>query len=173
LTRKEQDAIWDDLAAEGGNRVQRAIWALIGGGPKQAGALIQDRLKLPQPVEPQRLLRLIADLDADRFAVREKAAEELEKLTDLAAPALEKALQGNPSPETRQRIESILGKLAVDTTPAPEVLRGLRAVEVLEWIGGPEARDQLERIARTEPPSRVSKAALSALKRLGGRTAEP
>jgi WD40 repeat protein len=54
LTRKEQDGIWDDLAAEGGNRVQRAIWALIG-APKQAGALIQDRLKLPQPFEPQRL----------------------------------------------------------------------------------------------------------------------
>ncbi|OAI48667.1 hypothetical protein AYO44_06805 [Planctomycetaceae bacterium SCGC AG-212-F19] len=171
LTAQALDAFWNDLATDGGKRVQLAIGALAG-VPKQSEPLIKERLKLPQPVDPQRLRRRITDLDAELFAVREQATAELEKLAELAAPALETTLKGKPSLETRQRIETILGKLTVAGTPAPEVLRGLRAVEVLERIGSPEARQQLEAFARTEPPSRVSKNAQAALQRLAARPAQ-
>ena len=47
---------------------------------------------------------LIAGLDSDLRAVRERSTRELRRLGKTAAPALRNALAGNPSPEARLRI---------------------------------------------------------------------
>jgi WD40 repeat protein len=172
LTARQLDGLWEGLAGDGGSQVHDAVWALSG-TPRQAEPLIRERLKLPQLLEARRLERLIADLDSDRFTVREEASRELEKLADLAAPALQKAREGKPSLETKQRLEQILGKLSAEAVPARETLRGLRAVEVLERIGSPEARKQLERLAAANPPTRLSQDAESALKRVVARPSQP
>ena len=62
----------------------------------------------------------IADLDSKTFAVRQKATEELEKLGELAVPALEDRLQNNPSLEVKQRLEKLLAKLQTGLPPPPE-----------------------------------------------------
>jgi hypothetical protein len=51
-------------------------------------------------IDNGRLARLIALLENERFGVREKAAEELLELPDLAEPALRKALTASSSLET-------------------------------------------------------------------------
>jgi hypothetical protein len=56
--------------------------------------------------------RLLADLDSDRFAVRQQAEAELEKMGWMVEPALCKALESKPSLEMRRRIETVLAKLA-------------------------------------------------------------
>ena len=96
--------------------------------------------------------------------MREKATRDLNDLGEAAGPALRKAINGRPSAEVRARTSRLLEKLA---TPSPNLLRGLRAVEALESVGGPEAREVLERIAGGAADSRLTRAAKASLERLG------
>jgi hypothetical protein len=111
----------------------------------------------------------VADLDADAFAVREKASQELEQLGPAAEPALLKALQDKPAPELRQRVESLLKRLETDT-PSAERLRSLRALEVLEHLGTPEARATLEALAKGAVGAWLTEEARLACERLARRS---
>jgi hypothetical protein len=114
------------------------------------------------------LKRLLAQLDSDQFEERETAADALEELGDLAGPTLGAVLAGRPSAEVRRRVDSLLGKL--DALPSgPRRLREIRAVEVLERAGTPEARRLLERFAAGAPAARLTREANAALERLRDR----
>src|SRR5205807_5563350 len=65
-------------------------------------------------------------------------------------PALQKTLAGNPTLETRRRIEPLVAKLTGGILNA-EQIRVVRAVEVVERIGTPEARQLLESLAQGAP----------------------
>lgn len=120
---------------------------------------------------PKHLARLIADLDAAQFAVREKATRDLEQLGALARPALRQALAGRPSAEVRQRVEALLQK-PQRFLFTPEELRGWRAIEALEWIGTADARRVLERLVREGPDtSLLCRDAGATLERLRRRPA--
>jgi hypothetical protein len=69
--------------------------------PERAVAVLQRRLRPAAGPEAKRLARLLADLDSDRFADRDKATRELEKLGRLAEPALRRLLADPPSLEVR------------------------------------------------------------------------
>jgi outer membrane protein assembly factor BamB len=74
-----------------------------------------DTLPAPPPPDPKRVAeaaRWIKDLDSDRFAIRQKATEELEQLGGAAGPALHEQLRTKPSLDVRTRIESLLQKLS-------------------------------------------------------------
>jgi hypothetical protein len=66
------------------------------------------------------------------------------------------------------RIEALLGKLEGPVASA-ETLRSIRAVEALEHIATPEARDLLDRLAAGAPEARLTREAKAALERLGRR----
>ena len=68
--------------------------------------------------------------------------------------------------EVRQRVEQLLRKLT-SSVPPPEVLRGIRAVEVVEEIATPEARQLLDALAQGVPEGRLTREAKLALQRLG------
>src|SRR5262249_49058428 len=104
-------------------------------------------------------------LDDGRFAVRDRAARELEQALDRAEPVLRRALDSVPSVEVRQRVEQLLRKM-----PA-ERLRVGRAVGVLERLGNPEARALLANLAGGEPEACVTQEAKAALERLARRAA--
>src|SRR5207244_4307264 len=101
-------------------------------------ALLKGRLRPAAPPDDKRIARLIADLDGDDFDTRERAAREVAAIGEAAEPALRKALAGDPSAELRRRAEEVLRQ--IDPSQAGEVVRGVRAVEVLESLGTPEAR---------------------------------
>src|SRR5262249_50791298 len=107
--------------------------------------------------------------DSDSFVVREKAVQELEKLTELARPALQQALAGKPTLETRRRLEHLLKKLDQPIRD-PEVLRTLRALEVLEHHDGPEVRTILETLAGGGAAARLTEEAKASRERLAKRT---
>jgi hypothetical protein len=65
----------------------------------------------------------IADLDSNDFRKRAKAFEELDKLGDLARPALEKLLASKPAVETRQRAQMLLEKLASGESKAERLTK--------------------------------------------------
>jgi RNA polymerase sigma factor (sigma-70 family) len=155
---------WTDLAARDAPRAFAAIRKL-GATPSQALGLFRERVRPATPADPHQLAGLLANLDSDRFALRRQAQAELEALGDLAEPALRKALAGDCSLELRQRLEQLLDKLA-GQAPVAGKLRDLRAVELLEWIGGSEARQLLQVLAEGAPQARLTQEARSAIRRL-------
>jgi hypothetical protein len=164
----EIERLWADLGGADGARAYRARWALAAARP--ALPFLAERLRPVPPVQAELLTRLIADLDSDQFRVRRRASKELGQLGDLAEPALRKALAGKPPPETRRRLELLLDQVA-GRTLSSEQLHALRAVEVLEQIGTPGARQVLEGLARGAPGARLTREAGASLERLAGRRA--
>lgn len=123
-------------------------------------------------VDTRTISQLVADLDSDRFETRQHASEQLEKLAELAEPALHRALQDKPPLERRQRIDQLLEKLAVQRdTPSPERLRMLRALEALEQMQTPDARRALEEYAKGAAAADLTQEANAALGRLAKRLA--
>jgi hypothetical protein len=116
-------------------------------------------------VANERLRRLIADLDSDTFAVRDKATKELAKIGEGAAPALRAALKDKPSLETRKRLEELIQRIERKTLSAYE-LRILRAIDVLERQGTAAARELLKALAAGASEALTTTAARAALKRL-------
>jgi WD40 repeat protein len=166
LGRAGLERCWLDLLDADASRAHRAVWMLVA-APEEAVPFLGERLRrVAVPPDPKRLAQLVADLDSDRFAVREQASGELARLGDWAAPALRQALQGKPSPEVRRRAEEVLRQVEVDEVLVEEIVRGLRAMRVLEQAGTAEARAVLGALARDDPDGRLGREARQALARL-------
>jgi len=118
------------------------------------------------------IAKFIGALDADSFVERQKAAKDLAALGRMAEEPLKTALAGKPSAEARQAIEDLLDKLRDKGGPPLELVRPLRAVEVLEDLGTSEARKVLEVLARGQAEAPLTVAARDALGRLD-RAVEP
>jgi WD40 repeat protein len=161
---------WSDLANKDAPTAFRARGALVA-APAEALELLTKRLHPAQSADAQRLRRLLADLENEQFAVREKAQEELAKLGDLAEPALRQTLANNPSLELRRRVQTVLERLRGPVTQ-PRMLQSLRAVTVLEDIGTPQARLLLEELAKGAPEARLTREAKASLRRLDLRRAD-
>jgi hypothetical protein len=114
--------------------------------------------------DPKRVAKLIADLDSDDFAVRDQASKDLRNLSRLIVPALRKAVESKQSPETTRRLEELLDE-ATKGSAAPEMLRVGRALETLELMGGTEARQTLETLAKDSRIKWLHDAAAESLKR--------
>jgi hypothetical protein len=165
LTPEQLTELWSVLTGDDAAKAYRAMSALSASA--DAVPFLKDRLKpVPEP-DPAALARWIAHLDSPSFPLRNRAAGELERLGDLAAPALQQLLAGRPALEVRQRVERLLDKLAPGQTPAPETLRALRVVEILEQLGTPEADRMLKALANGAAGARLTNEAEAALGRLG------
>lgn len=165
LSPAQLEKLWNDLADIDAAPAYQAVWALADSGA-QAVSFLSERLR-PTALPPDAALvpRLIAELDDDRFAVRERASAELERLGRLAVPALKRTLEGQPSPEVRRRIEMLLEKLD-GAELSPERLRASRALQVLALIGSAEARQVIERVAQGPPADDLTQEAKVALEHL-------
>jgi hypothetical protein len=161
----EIERLWADLGSAGGIRAYRALWAMA--AARQAVPFLAQRLRPVAAVEEKRLTRLIADLDSDRFGVRNQASDELRRLAELAEPALRKARAGEISLEVGRRLKALLEEYR---TPPNEQLQVLRALEVLEHTGTASARQLLRHLAKGTPAARVSREAKAALERLERRS---
>jgi hypothetical protein len=110
-----------------------------------------------------RLKLLIAQLNDDAFQTREKAQRELEDMGDLASAILHRTLEAKPSTEVRRRIEGILDKVK---PLSPEKRQYLRAIDVLEQLATPDAKELLRALGEGAPGTQVTAAAHAALDRL-------
>lgn len=155
----DAETTWKDLASADAAQAYRAMHSLRA-HPATALPLFAKHLRPVPAVEANRLVELIHRLDADEFEQREAASRELEKLGAIAEPALRRALRQDPSLEMRRRTLALLDKLVL---PSADVLRSLRAVEVLEQIGDAEARRLLEKLAAGAAEARLTREAKAAL----------
>jgi hypothetical protein len=168
LSAKELEACWADLADADAAKAFQALHTLIR-AQQQSVAFLKERLRPVSPVAAKAIATWIADLDSEQFATRSKAETELEKLEELAEPALRRALREGPSLlELRRRLEALLTRLEGPIVSA-ETLRRLRASEVLEHIGSDDARSVLRALAEGAPVARLTREAKAALERLRSR----
>jgi hypothetical protein len=168
LAERDLDRLWADPAGEDAARAYGAMFVL-GRSAAQAVSYMGRRLQpVREKVAPERVERRLGDLDSDDFATRERAIRELGRHAELVAPRLRQALEAAPSPEARARLERMLAKAEkVEWEPGP--LRALRAIEVLEQIGTPEARAVLRAMAQGEAAARLTEEANASLERLTRR----
>jgi WD40 repeat protein len=164
---RDREELWNELAGEDAVRADRAMQTLLT-TPKETVAFLKERLRPVAEATPERLKRLLADLDSGEFDEREKAAQELERLGEQAEALLRQALAGKPSAELRRRLEPMVQKLDQRVLSSEQV-RDLRALEVLEKIAGAEARQVLEALAGGAALDRRTREAKAALERLGRR----
>jgi WD40 repeat protein len=166
LSAERLEALWAELAGDDGARAQRAVAELVR-SPRTAAFLGK---ALPAAgVTAERLAALIADLDHDEFERRERASRELTELRELSKLAIRKALEARPAPEARRRLRQVLEAIN-GKVPSPSWLRSVRAIQVLEGIGTPEARRILQGLAKGAPEARLTQEAKASLERLERRS---
>jgi WD40 repeat protein len=163
LSAARLDAAWADLASDKADAAYQAMCALAQ-SPDQAVPLFRAHLRPVPAADLKRLGERLRELDSDEFAVREQAERALAEAGEAAEPTLRASLSASPSAEARSRLERLLQRLG-----GPEHLRRDRALEVLEWDAGKEARELLHELARGMPGARLTREARACLDRLGKR----
>jgi WD40 repeat protein len=166
---KDLATVWQDLADADAARGDRAIRTLVA-VPAQAVPWLRERLRPMAAGDRERIKARLAELDSNEFEVREQATAALMQLEEMALPGLQEVLKGKPSLEVRRRVEVLVARLEQPVPPGPR-LRALRALEVLEAIGTPEARKVLEGLAQGAPEARLTQEAKASLLRLDRRSA--
>jgi WD40 repeat protein len=161
------EASWEALGEQDAGRAYRAIGALAG-DPARAVAFLREVVEPAAGADPKLLAQLLAELDDPKFAVRERAGARLQALGEGAAAALRQAAEKGASAELRRRAGQLLADVGIRPPTRAEV-RALRAVEVLERAGTPEAIDLLKKLAAGAAEVIPTPQARAALERLTAR----
>jgi hypothetical protein len=166
LSSEQLAGLWSNLGSGDARRGHQAMIRLAA-APAEAVALLRQRVKpaTGKPLEAQEVEQRIAELEDDSFAVREKASRALEDAGRSVRPALLEALEAKPGLEKKRRLQRLLEGMRAPG-PAPALVRALRAVELLERLGTPEARRLLETLAGGQPGARLTAESRAALRRL-------
>ncbi len=162
----EIEKLWDDLKSEDAPKAYAAMRRLAA-SPENV-SFIARQIKHKADVGEDRVLKLIAELDGQRFAQREAASRELKQMGAVARPALAAVLASKPTLEVRRRVEALQAdeKPPERLVPPGETLRRYRAVQVLEWSRSREARALLNTLAEGPDHSSVAREARAARERL-------
>jgi WD40 repeat protein len=168
LASEPADRLWAELGSDDAAAMHRASWVLVAAG-EEAVPVLARRLE-PVPTDQalgEKVARLVAQMDDDLFSVREQASRHAAALGEPAEPHLLEALKSTNSAEARHRIRRLLAEIAArPLTLTAEQQRAIRAVQILEQIGGDEARAIFERVAQGQPSARLTQEAKNALARL-------
>jgi hypothetical protein len=163
---KEMAGWWADLAAEDARRAYHAVWRLAEVPHDTIVSYLRSRLKPVGDIDFKKMRDLIEDLDSDSFEVREKAFRQLEELGSAAVPALREALEKRPpSAEASRRLEKLLSR-PEGLMIAPETLRHLRAMQILERLASKEAHTLLTELSKGTVHAPETQEAKAALQRL-------
>lgn len=164
----EPAALWQTLSGKSAREAWAAIRELTE-RPDVAIKLVRENVKpVASPAMPTAddVAKLISNLDAPAFAARETAMKDLKRLGKMVELDLRKARDTTPSPETKERIEKLLGFIVKPLVPNPTEAR---AIELLERIGNAEAKAELAKFAAGDPASLMTQDAAASLKRLKGK----
>jgi WD40 repeat protein len=168
LSPARLEECWAVLHGNDARAAYLALWTLVAAS-RQSVPFLVGKLRPVEALEPIRLARLVAGLDADVFADREQAEADLAKLGEKVEPVLRKLSKESPSAEVRRRSEGLLARI----TGAPDRLYAGREVAVLEYTATPESRRLLEILAGGLPGAGLTSEAHEALKRLNPSVAPP
>jgi WD40 repeat protein len=157
--------LWTALVSDDAPKAFAAQCALACGG-ESAVAALRKRLRpaAGTPLAAATLADLVKKLDDDDFDARRAAFAALAKEGKSAESHLRAALGGKPSAEVARRAKQLLAQMGRHGASG-EALRGVRALEVLEWIGTP-ARTLVEELARGRADHPLTREAQATLRRM-------
>jgi WD40 repeat protein len=158
LTAEEFDELWDELGDADAFNSYRAIRHMAA-EPQRSTALLAKHLEPVPSGDEKRLEKLVADLQNANGGIRRKAMTELRGFGEAALGALSQIPQNQ---RHQQSIMIVMNKLEVRYA-TPERARALKAVQILERIGTPEAKQSLEKLAKGAAGTRLTVAAKTAL----------
>jgi hypothetical protein len=160
-------ALWSDLVNPDAEKAD-AAWRKLGSAGDNAIAFLRQQIRpIATPVvDLKQIEKLLAELDSEKFAIRERATKELLAAGELAIVPIQRWLEKQPSGEATRRARIILGKLAepVLTTDRRCVLE---AIALLEQLRTAPARALLEEIEREALVPQICAEARQALRRVG------
>lgn len=159
---KRLESLWESLG-EPAASAYPAVWEFAD-HPASSVPFLRERVKPADRPAPEMVRKLIDQLSSDAFRTREDAAKRLIAMQEPVLGALEEERRRTDSEELKTRLDKIAR--TVRTSLSPEVLRSLRAVTVLEWVGGKEAAELIDRLAKGDESARLTQAARAAQKRL-------
>jgi WD40 repeat protein len=159
------EAMWHALRGTDPARAHQAALKLVA-DPAVAVPTLRTRLKPVPAPDTKKLTQLLEDLDNKDFQTRQRASADLEKLGELAEHAVKQALAAQPGLERRQRLEKVRDRLLTTAALPAEQCQALRALEVLERVGSPEAKQVLRHVATGAEGARLTREARAALTRL-------
>jgi hypothetical protein len=166
LSVDDLECAWLELQSGDAAAAFKAVRLLVRASA-QAIAFLGSRIRPLDRPDPEAVARHIADLDHKEFRKREAAARSLAELGERAREAMTQALNSGPSPETRDRLERLL---AADEKPTSDQLRCLRAIEIVEMVGTPDASELLAAWAGGAPGSQFTTEASSVASRMRERS---
>ena len=166
LNMQDLTALWADLANPDAEKADGA-WRKLGAAGDSAVPFVRQQIRsiaVPasklMPIE-----KLIAELDSDQFATRERATRELMAAGELAIVPLQRHLEKGLSAEVEKRINGVLKKLGQPVLTI-ERMRVLEAIELLEELRTAKALALLEETERDALIPQICLAARQALQRL-------
>ncbi len=155
---------WVALASDGSASYWAAVSLAKSGDA--AVAMLGERLRPPKN-DSEHIEALIAELDHDDFETRKKASEALEAFGPWAEDAFKRRLAADPSTEVRGRLTALLAQNKEGAAASREQQRRIRAIQALELIGTPAAREVLEALGKGSPFAKIRVEAQTALLRMG------
>jgi WD40 repeat protein len=166
-TELDSEAAKRAVSDLGGDDAAKAFAAIasLSASPRTSVELLKDQLKPAQGEDAAIIARLISQLDSEEFAQRRKAFETLSKMGSQAHSALKKTLAEPSSLEVCHAAKELL-ELTAPGRLTPELVKQIRALEVLESAATPEAKRVIEALAKGAPGNRLTQEAQAALHRL-------
>lgn len=165
LRREQLECLWNDLASEDAPKAYEAARILVAHA-EDTVSFLGGKMAGDVPTFPaDRIARLISDLDDDDFTARENAAKELREMGRMAEIVLRRLLQGDPSPEVRRQVETLVAALS-EGKPDPGFLRAFRALEILESIATNRSVKLLKTVSQGSSDSPLVLQARASLGRL-------
>jgi hypothetical protein len=172
LTTGELERFWADLEGDNDARLHAAIHGLAMLSA-QALPFLESRVR-PVAADEAAIARAVADLGSNKFHTRMRAARELERLGELAEPALRDLIRSKPGLDLYTLAQRLVAKADVQRRHSSrETTRLLRAVKVLELSATAEARRLLAALAKGTPVATLTRAAKETLERLDKRAPAP
>jgi hypothetical protein len=162
--------LWSQLVGDEDAATYQAMQQVVGQA-NHAVAFFEARVNKLSSLDEPRLAKLVAELDSDDFAVRERATEELVGGNELVEKALRKVLKEKTlALEAKRRLEQVIDTMG-NRPAGDERRRRQAALEVLERIGTPEAKQALKAFADGPAEADLTREAKAALERSAKRAA--
>jgi RNA polymerase sigma factor (sigma-70 family) len=167
LSDDELDARWTALGNAQAEEAYQAVLSLAN-APKQTVPFLRKQLGQSDPADAKAVAKSLAELDDDKFDVRQKASQALGRLGKAVEADLRRERDTTQSPEVKHRLDELLDKLSggAGGVKSDERLRSRRLVAVLELAATPETKELLEHLAKKGASEELRQHAKGALERL-------